>query len=153
VETAVAQILQQGDGYVVAQAYLPEASEGEKRLLWVGGRLLGAYRRMRAPGEFRHNLKHGAKPEACELTESDFAIEQAIRPHLRRTGVWFAGLDVIGGKVIEVNVLNPGGSHFVEATGGRALGPDIVRSLEKEIAFHLSPTEDKECSNSELDGQ
>ena len=67
-------------------------------------------------------------------------------------GVWFAGLDVIGGKVIEVNVLNPGGSHFVEATGGLSLGPDIVRSLEKEIAFHLAPTEDKGCSNGELAG-
>ena len=152
VEQAVTQVRRHGDGYVVAQAYLPEAEEGEKRLLWVGGRLLGAYRRMRAPGEFRHNLKHGATPEACELTESDFAIEQAIRPHLLRTGVWFAGLDVIGGQVIEVNVLNPGGAHFVEATGGRALGPDIVRSLEKEIAFHLAPTEDKGCSNAELEG-
>lgn len=152
VESAVEQVRQHGNGYVVAQAYLPEAREGEKRLLWVGGQLLGGYRRMRAPGEFRHNLKHGAKPEACELTESDFAIERAIRPHLLRTGVWFAGLDVIGGKVIEVNVLNPGGSHFAEATGGRALGPDIVRSLEKEIAFHLAPTEDKESSNSELEG-
>ena len=147
-EQAVAQARMNGDGYVVAQAYLPEADEGEKRLLWVGGTLLGAYRRMRAPGEFRHNLKQGALPESCELIESDYAIERSISPHLRRAGVWFAGLDVIGGKLIEVNVLNPGGSHFIEETGGRLLGADIVRSLEKEITFHLAQREDMEELNS-----
>ena len=109
--------------------------------------MLGAYRRMRAPGEFRHNLKQGAQPEACELTESDYGIERSITPYLQRSGVWFAGLDVIGGKVIEVNVLNPGGAHFIEETGGRALGLDIVRSLEKEIAFPLCQREDMQELN------
>jgi glutathione synthase len=125
-----------GDGYLVVQAYLPEADSGEKRLLWVGGRVLGAYRRMRAPGEFRHNLKQGAQAEAGELTESDYVIERALRPHLAAVGIWFAGLDVIGGKLIEVNALNPGGSAFIEETSGQSLGPAIVRSLEEEIARH-----------------
>jgi len=136
-----------GDGYWVVQAYLPEAEFGEKRLLWVGGRLLGAYRRMRAPGSFLHNLKQGATPEACELSESDFAIEAAISPYLKAAGVWFAGLDVIGGKLIEVNALNPGGAHFIEATGGPRLGSEIVSSLIKEILSHRSESEDMGDSN------
>jgi len=125
-----------GDGYLVVQEYLPEADSGEKRLLWVGDRVLGAYRRMRAPGEFCHNLRQGAQAEACELTESDYAIERALRPHLAKAGIWFAGLDVIGGKLIEVNALNPGGSSFIEQTSGQRLGPAIVQSLEEEIARH-----------------
>jgi glutathione synthase len=81
------------------------------------------------------------------LTESDYGIERSITPYLQRSGVWFAGLDVIGGKVIEVNVLNPGGAHFIEETGGRSLGLDIVRSLEKEIAFPLCQREDMQELN------
>jgi glutathione synthase len=136
-----------GEGYWVVQAYLPEAELGEKRLLWVGGRLLGAYLRMRAPGAFLHNLKQGATPEACGLSESDFAIEASISPYLKASGVWFAGLDVIGGKLIEVNALNPGGAHFIEATGGPKLGSEIVSSLIKEILSHRSESEDMEDSN------
>jgi glutathione synthase len=143
-DKAIDQARMHGDGYLVVQEYLPEAALGEKRLLWVGGRVLGAYRRMRAPGEFRHNLKHGAKAEACALTDSDYAIERALTEHLSAAGVWFAGLDVIGGKLIEVNALNPGGSHFIEETSGLALGPEIVLSLEKEISSHRAQDRDME---------
>ena len=143
-DKAIDQARVLGDGYLVVQEYLPEADQGEKRLLWVGGRVLGAYRRMRAPGEFRHNLKQGAKPEACELSESDYAIERALSEHLAAAGVWFAGLDVIGGKLIEVNALNPGGSHFIEQTSGLSIGPEIVCSLEKEISSHRAQDGDME---------
>lgn len=139
-----------GDGYLVVQEYLPEAVHGEKRLLWVGGRVLGGYRRMRAPGEFRHNLKQGARPEACELSESDHVIERALRPYLEASGVWFAGLDVIGGKLIEVNALNPGGSAFIEQTSGRSIGPQIVQSLEEEIARHGKLIGDMDDGDSQM---
>jgi len=150
VEKAMDRAAVYGDGYLVVQEYLPEAVDGEKRLLWVGGRVLGGYRRMRAPGEFRHNLKQGARPEACDLSDSDRAIERALQPYLETAGVWFAGLDVIGGKLIEVNALNPGGSAFIEQTSGQSVGPQIVQSLEEEIARHQNLSRDMDEGDSPM---
>jgi glutathione synthase len=119
-----------GDGWVVVQAYLPEAAAGEKRLLWLDGELIGGYLRMRPPGDFRHNLRRGATPEPCEVDAADRAAVRALDPHLRRAGVWFAGLDLIGGRLVEVNVLNPGGAHFTTVLGGLPVGERLVGALE-----------------------
>jgi glutathione synthase len=119
-----------GDGWVVVQAYLPEATDGEKRLLWLDGELVGGYRRVRAPGDFRHNLRRGGLPEATEVDDADRMVVAALAPHLRRCGVWFAGLDLIGGKAVEVNVLNPGGAHFTTLLGGVSVGERLVAALE-----------------------
>ena len=123
-----------GDGYVVVQAYLSEALLGEKRLVWLDGELVGGYLRQRAPGEFRHNLKTGAVPVACLLTDADHALARALSPHLVRSGVWLAGIDVIGGYVVEVNTLNPGGAHHTEALSGVPVARRIVQSLSPRPA-------------------
>ncbi len=119
-----------GDAFVVAQAWLKEAADGEKRLLWMDGRLIGAYLRRSAPGEFRHNLRQGGQPEPCEITDKDRQIVEALNPHLARSGVWLAGLDVIGGVLVEVNTLNPGGLHWIQALSGCDRTPEVVASLE-----------------------
>lgn len=126
-------------GPVVVQACIPEAADGEKRLVWMDGDILGAYLRRRSPGEFRHNLRCGSIPEPCEISASDLALGEAITPHLRRNGIRIAGLDVIGTLVVEVNTLNPGGVHYAEllATGHNAqlgagqvnVGREIIRRL------------------------
>jgi Glutathione synthase/Ribosomal protein S6 modification enzyme (glutaminyl transferase) len=103
-----------GDTQVVVQEYLPEAADGEKRLFWVDGRILGAYLRMRGRDGFRHNLVQGGRPQPCAVDDADRAIARAIGPHLRRNGIRIAGLDVIGGRLVEVNTLNPGGIHHAE---------------------------------------
>jgi glutathione synthase len=121
-ERALAQVGARGGTHVVIQEYLPEARNGEKRIIWVDGELLGAYQRDRAPGDFRHNLKQGARPVACELDEADETIRRAIGPHLQRNGIRIAGLDVIGGRLVEVNTLNPGGIHWADALGTRPPG-------------------------------
>jgi glutathione synthase len=120
---------QSGDGYAVVQEYLPEAAAGEKRLLWLDGRLLGGYLRMRAPGEFRHNLKVGGLPEPCPVTDRDQELAATLTPHLRRDGIWFAGIDVIGGRVVEVNTLNPGGAHYTSQFTGLPVARQIIDSL------------------------
>lgn len=130
-EEAMEQALKAGDGYVVVQEYLQEAVEGEKRLLWLEGRLLGGYLRQRAPGEFRHNLKMGATPVACTPTASDHRLLEQLTPYLKEEGIWFAGVDVIGEKVVEVNVLNPGGLHYSGLYGGRDLAVELVTTLER----------------------
>lgn len=124
-----------GDGYVVVQEYLPEALHGEKRLLWLDGKLLGGYLRQRAPGEFRHNLKAGGLPHPTTMTDTDHALAAALRPHLVRSGVWFAGIDVIGGRVVEVNTLNPGGIHYTELFSGQPIARTLVESLEARVGL------------------
>ena len=118
-----------GDGYVVVQRYLPEAEHGEKRLVWVDGEVLGGYLRMRADGEFRHNLKRGALPGTTEITQSDRLIGAQIQPALRRAGIRIAGLDVIGGYLIEVNALNPGGAFHADRLAGTNLADTILDRL------------------------
>lgn len=132
-----------GDGYLVVQEYLAEASLGEKRLLWLDGALVGGYLRQRAPGELRHNLKNGATPEPCELSAADHTLADALTPHLARAGVWFAGVDVIGGRVVEINTLNPGGVHWSEHFAGTAIARRVVASLESRArpASPLPPSQ------------
>jgi glutathione synthase len=129
-EPAIEAAARAGDGYVVVQEYVPAAMFGEKRLLWLDGRLVGGYLRQRAPGELRHNLKAGAVPMSCPLTDADHALATALTPHLVRDGVWFAGVDVIGGLVIEVNTLNPGGVFWSEQFSQPDIGHQLIASLE-----------------------
>ena len=128
-ELAVDQARSIGDGYVVVQEYLPEAKDGEKRLIWMNGEFLGGYVRQRAPGEFRHNLKQGAVPEALQASSADQSLMDALTPHLQQQGIWFAGIDVIGNRIVEVNTLNPGGLHLVSEFSERDLAEPIVASL------------------------
>lgn len=115
-----------GDGMVVVQEYLPAAAEGEKRLVWMDGELVGAYLRVRAEGEFRHNLRRGGQPRSARIEASDHRIASLLRPHLDRNGIRIAGLDVIGGRVVEVNCLNPGGVHH--ATDLKVADTDVEQA-------------------------
>ncbi len=118
-----------GDGYVVVQRYLPEADHGEKRLVVLDGDVIGGYLRRRAGGEFRHNLKRGALPEATDISDSDRDVGARIAPALRRAGIRIAGLDVIGGYLIEVNALNPGGAFHTDRLTGTNLADVILDRL------------------------
>jgi glutathione synthase len=116
-------------GPVVVQEYLEEAPQGEKRLFWVDGALLGAYLRRPAEGEFRHNLKQGALPHATQIDAADRRIATALSPHLLRAGIRIAGLDVIGGRLVEVNTLNPGGVHWSDALGSAPPGAMAAQAI------------------------
>lgn len=121
-----------GDGYVVVQPYLPAAEHGEKRLLWLDGRIVGGYLRHRAPGEFRHNLKRGATAVSAEITDEDRSTVFRLSPRLLATGVRFAGLDVIGGLITEVNALNPGGTVHADRLSGSRLADLVIASLAED---------------------
>ncbi len=138
-EDAVLDSRRRGDGYVVVQEYLPEAEAGEKRLVWLDGELLGAYLRRRAPGEFRHNLGRGGMPEPATLDASDRAIARELSPHLERDGVWLAGIDVIGGRAVEVNTLNPGGIHLIQHFTGRDVTSQMIQCLERRVIEGATP--------------
>jgi glutathione synthase len=129
-ESAFDAARRRGDGYVVVQEYLPRAEEGEKRLVWLDGELIGGYLRTRAPGDFRHNLAQGGSPQPCSIGPEDHALLGTLSPYLLRDGVWLAGIDVIDGRVVEVNTLNPGGVHFGDCMRGTDMAGVILCRIE-----------------------
>ncbi len=133
-DLAIDQARAIGDGYVVAQQYLPQAQDGEKRLVWLDGHFLGGYVRQRAPGEFRHNLKRGGLPEPLPPNDEDELLLDTLTPHLQQQGIWFAGIDVIGNRVVEINTLNPGGLHLVSKFSQQDLARPIIASLLRRVS-------------------
>ncbi len=106
-EKASAFIAASGREPILAQEFLPAVSGGDKRVFVIGGKPFAALRRMPKQGDFRANLHVGGVAVAGELDDEDRAITAAVAPLLEREGIVFAGLDVIAGKLIEINVTSP----------------------------------------------
>jgi glutathione synthase len=102
----------------IAQKYLPEVKKGDKRIILVDGEPVGAINRVPAVGETRSNMHVGGKPEPAELTDREREICAAIGPDLKRRGLIFVGIDVIGGYMTEINVTSPTGIREVKRFGG-----------------------------------
>jgi len=92
---------------ILAQEFMPAVSGGDKRLFMLDGEPFGAIRRMPQGGDFRANLHAGGIAEPAEVDDNDRRIAAAVAPLLKREGILFAGLDVIAGKLIEINVTSP----------------------------------------------
>lgn len=118
-----------GDGLVVVQEWIRSGQDGEKRLVWCDGAILGGYLRRPAEGDFRHNLRQGATPHRVVVDPADHALARALGPHLARAGIRFAGLDVLGGRLVEVNAVNPGGTVHADAMHGTDLADRVIRAL------------------------
>ena len=103
---------------VIAQKFLPAVSAGDKRVLLVDGEPVGAINRVPAKGQVRSNLAVGGRAEAVELTARDLEICAAIGPELRRRGLLFVGIDVIGDYLTEINVTSPTGAQQLKDFGG-----------------------------------
>lgn len=102
----------------IAQKYLPDVKKGDKRIILVEGEPVGAINRVPAVGETRSNMHVGGKPEPSELTDREREICAAIGPDLKRRGLIFVGIDVIGGYMTEINVTSPTGIREVKKFGG-----------------------------------
>lgn len=109
---------QQGAHWVVAQAFLPAAAQGDKRILLVDGEPIGGILRVHAQGQALNNLDMGGTAVASELDADDLAICKALKPGLIAHGVFFAGIDVIGGKLIEINLTSPTGLQELSRFSG-----------------------------------
>jgi glutathione synthase len=119
-----------GQRQVILQQYLPSVEHGNKRLFLLDGDIVGAVLRRPSPDDFRI----GPPVAVAEIDEADRQIVAALRPHLRRHGIAIAGLDVIGGRLIEVNVTCPGGMHKTDALLGTQLSRTMVcRLLESTL--------------------
>lgn len=114
-----------GSRHVIAQQYLPAVEHGNKRLFLLDGDIVGAVLRRPSVDDFRI----GPPVAAAEIDDADRAIVAALRPLLIRHGLAIAGLDVIGGRLIEVNVTCPGGMHKTDALLGTRLSHAMVNRL------------------------
>jgi len=123
-----------GRRWTMAQKYLPEVRQGDKRILLVDGEPLCAVLRVPAPDDARGNLHVGAKPAATTLNERDQKIVQTLGPRLRERGHFFVGLDVIGGWLTEINVTSPTGIMEANALYGDSYETRVVEVLEQKIA-------------------
>jgi glutathione synthase len=103
---------------VIAQAFLPAVEKGDKRVLLVDGEPVGAINRVPAEGQVRSNLRVGGRAEAVELTKRDLEICAMIGPELKRRGLIFVGIDVIGSYLTEINVTSPTGAQQLKRFGG-----------------------------------
>ena len=124
----------EGRDLIVAQEYLPEAKEGDKRILLLEGEPLGAVLRVPGAGDHRGNIHVGARTVAAEITPRDREIAQALAPSLRADGIYFAGIDVIGGRLTEVNVTSPTGAQEIERLTGVPVAAPIIDFVERRAA-------------------
>jgi glutathione synthase len=120
-----------GTRMALVQTYLPAVRSGDKRILLLDGEPLGAINRVPRPDELRSNIHVGGRVERAEITEADARIIAALRPHLRRDGLIFVGIDVIGGMLTEVNVTSPTGIQEMARLDGTEPAVRVIAFCEE----------------------
>ena len=118
---------------VIVQRYLPEVRKGDKRIILVDGEFAGAINRVPAAGEARSNMHVGGRPEKTELTGRERDICAAIGPELKRRGLIFTGIDVIGDYMTEINVTSPTGLQEINRFDGVRLEERIWDAIEARL--------------------
>ncbi len=112
---------------VMVQRYLPQAADGDKRILLLDGKPIGAVLRIpKGAGEHRGNLRVGGKEMPTTLTVRERELCQAIGPRLRKDGLYFVGIDSIGDHLTEINVTSPTGLQEINRTSGLRLEEQVV---------------------------
>ena len=129
------------DGYVMAQEYLPAAAAGDTRLFLMNGLPLrykgkyAAFRRIRTGDDIRSNVHAGGRLRRAELDDKMFELAEIVRPRLVEDGMFLVGLDIVGDKLMEINVFSPGGlgsaQKFEKVNFSRA----ILEALERKVQY------------------
>ena len=119
---------------LIVQKFLPEVSNGDKRVILVDGEPVGAINRVPANGETRSNMHVGGRPEKVALTARDIEICERIGPLLREKGQIFVGIDVIGDYLTEINVTSPTGIQELERFDGTNVAEKIWQAIEAKRA-------------------
>ncbi|HEY9668790.1 MAG TPA: glutathione synthase [Coleofasciculaceae cyanobacterium] len=122
----------QGREPVMVQTYLPAAKEGDKRIILLNGEPIGAVNRIPTGNEFRGNMAVGGRVAATEMTPQDKKICDAVRAKLQQDGLYFVGIDVIGGYLTEVNVTSPTGIREIDRLDGTRLAEQVIRWVEQK---------------------
>jgi glutathione synthase len=121
---------------VIVQKYVPEVRDGDKRIILVDGRPVGAINRIPAAGESRSNMHVGGTPVKTALTRREQEICEAIGPALKERGLIFVGIDVIGEYLTEINVTSPTGIQEIDRFDGVKIEADIWDAIESRRGRH-----------------
>ncbi|WP_208543170.1 ATP-grasp domain-containing protein [Marilutibacter alkalisoli] len=129
------------DGYAIVQEYLPEARNGDLRLLTLNGRPLqvdgkyACFRRYNDSGDARSNVTAGGKVELAEPDADALRLAGIVAPKLIRDGMYLAGLDIVGDKMMEINVDTPGGINMAEELTGVDFSGYVIADLERKVGL------------------
>ena len=118
---------------IMVQRYLPEVRGGDKRIILVDGEIAGAINRVPAPDETRSNLHVGGRAEPATLTARDKEICARLGPELKKRGLIFVGIDVIGDYLTEINVTSPTGIRQIAQFGGNDIAAMIWDVIEAKV--------------------
>lgn len=118
---------------LIVQQYLPDVRKGDKRIILVDGKPVGALNRVPAEGESRSNMHVGGRPEKSELTKREQEICEQIGPSLKERGLIFVGIDVIGDYLTEINVTSPTGIQEIARFGGADIAALIWDAIEEKL--------------------
>lgn len=122
----------QGKLPIMVQTFLPAAKEGDKRIILLNGEPIGALNRIPTGSDFRGNMAVGGRVAATEITERDRQICTQLAPSLRRDGLIFVGIDVIGGYLTEVNVTSPTGIREIDRLNNVCLGKQVMQWIMQQ---------------------
>jgi glutathione synthase len=129
------------DGYVIAQEYLPAAAEGDMRLFLMNGQPLrykgkyAAFRRVRTGGDMRSNIHAGGKLQQADVDSTTLRIAEIVRPKIVQDGMFLVGLDIVGDKLMEINVFSPGGLGSAQKLQGVNFCVPVIRALERKVQY------------------
>jgi len=127
----IAANLQWGPFPFMVQQFLPQVFKGDVRVLLLNGRVLGAMRRIPANGDFRSNVHAGGKVAKHDLSPAELSVCRAVKRRLVEDGLYFVGLDLIDGRLIEINCVSPGGIPRINHLNKCALQEQVIDFLEK----------------------
>ena len=129
------------DGYVVTQEYLPEAKDGDVRMFVMNGRPLevdgqiAAFRRVSTSDDVRSNMSTGGKAQKVKVTDEMLEMVEAVRPKLIADGMFLVGIDIVGDKLMEVNVFSPGGLGSCQTLYDVDFAPAVIADLERKVTL------------------
>jgi len=124
---------QGNSNYVILQEFLEGAEEGDVRVLMLNGKFLGAYQRKPADDDIRANIQQGGSAHKYVMSESQLHVCKKVGPKLAADGLFFVGLDMIGDKILEVNVCNPGGITNINKLNRAKLQREVVDAIEEKV--------------------
>lgn len=126
-------LTEQETQFIMAQKYLKEAKQGDKRILLLDGEILGSFLRVPGQKDFRGNLHSGAKMKKSKVTNYEREMIKEIKPVLKEMGLYFVGLDLIGDKITEINVTSPMGINEINRLYEKTIEKDICDWLDKKL--------------------
>jgi glutathione synthase len=124
-------LTREGTSHIMVQEFVPAVREGDKRVLLLEGEVLGAINRIARDDDVRSNIHAGGRVEPCDVTAHERATVADMAPRLAADGLFFVGLDFIGGRLTEVNVTSPTGIQELSRHVGRDMAEPVIAWIER----------------------